>query len=128
VLEDTLFDHYENLIHPFPNSPTIWRDLFEQKDPIIDKNDNDSCPSLDPSTIGDEANLQNIVMECDSSPTRVDNMEQENENLENKDAITNNHDIGISPPPNISVSGGEDILDHESPICPFSPIENITEQ
>jgi hypothetical protein len=90
LLEDTVIESHENIISPFPNAPTIWKDLFEWKDPIIGKHDNDSCSSLTTLPIGDEDNLKNSTMECDEhifffsniSPTRVDIMMQGNDRIE----------------------------------------------
>jgi hypothetical protein len=62
ILEDTYVENHGNLVSPFPNAPTIWRYLFEIKDPLINKHENDKFPSLDASPIHDEATLQNIVM------------------------------------------------------------------
>jgi hypothetical protein len=97
MLEDTCFETHGNLVSPFPNAPNLWRDLFKKEYLIISKDENDSCPSLDASPSSDEVTLQKIFMDCDISPTKVENMTQENETLENKDEITSNRDNHIIP-------------------------------
>lgn len=94
VLKDIGSETHEKLIPPFPDSPTIWEDLFEQTSPIISNHVTPSYPSLDSSPMRNEAILPNPTMTCDepiichfprSSPPRVDIMAHKNDTLEKED-------------------------------------------